>query len=89
MNIRVSPKAVSGTAALGKTMGHLRLSAFLAACCPMGLPLPVVHRENLSVTGVGRLLTYFVEKLDDSPAVLARLRAPVASGSSCLRRSTV
>src|SRR5262249_23754086 len=27
MNIRVSPKAVSGTAALGKTMGHLRLSA--------------------------------------------------------------
>ena len=28
MNIRVSPKAVSGTAALGKTMGHLRLSAF-------------------------------------------------------------
>jgi hypothetical protein len=24
-------------------------------------------------------LTYFVEKLDGSPAVLARLRAPVAS----------
>src|SRR6478736_7009364 len=29
----------------------------LAACCRMGIPLPVVHRENLGVTGVGRLLT--------------------------------
>lgn len=30
---------------------------FWAACCPMGLQLPVVHRESLSVAGVGRLLT--------------------------------
>jgi hypothetical protein len=29
----------------------------LAACCPMELPLPVVRRQNLSVKGVGWLLT--------------------------------
>jgi hypothetical protein len=29
----------------------------LTACCPMELKLPVVHRENRSVTGVERLLT--------------------------------
>ena len=29
----------------------------LAACCPMGLQLPVIHRENLSATGVRRFLT--------------------------------
>jgi hypothetical protein len=38
----------------------------------MGLPLPVVHRENLSVTGVGRLLL----RIDPMPT---RVRTAVQS----------
>ena len=45
-----------GMAALRKEFCH-RDRPELAGCRPMGLRLPVVHRENLSVTGVGGLLT--------------------------------
>jgi hypothetical protein len=36
----------------------------------MGLPVPDIQHKNPRGVSDGRLLTYFVEKLDDIPAIL-------------------